>query len=288
MHNPRRVLQLIDMSDQSSRGAAPIPHWHALAAHELAVQLEVDVGAGLPADEVLRRLKRHGANAIEEKPPRPPWRMLLDQFADFMILVLIAAAVISGLIGDIKDTLVIMVIVLLNALIGFVQEMRAEQAMTALKKMAATSALVRRAGERISVAAAELVPGDVVLLEAGNVVPADLRLVEAVRLRVDEALLTGEATTVDKCAEALAGAALPLAERRNMAYKGTTATYGRGIGLVVGTGMATELGKIATLIEGGEQVRTPLQKRLDVFGRRLGFAVLAICAIFFAAGLLPG
>jgi len=214
--------------------------------------------------------------------------MLLDQFADFMILVLIAAAVISGLIGDIKDTLAIAVIVLLNAVIGFVQEYRAERAMAALKKMAAAHAQVVRNGERQLLPAAGIVPGDIVLLEAGNMVPADLRLIEAAQLRVDEALLTGESTTIEKHADILEQDGLPLAERRNMAYKGTIATYGRGRGVVVAIGMTTELGKIAALLEGSEEIKTPLQKRLTVFGRHLGIAVLAICAIIFLAGLLRG
>jgi len=263
-------------------------HWHVLRGHDVSGRLGVDAATGLTHAEAGARLARHGANAIRESPPRPLWRMFLDQFLDFMILVLVAAAIVSGIVGDIEDTIAIVVIVLLNAVIGFVQEVRAERAMAALKKMAATSAVVLRNGERHLVPAAEIVPGDIVFLEAGNVVPADLRLIEAIQLKADEAVLTGEAVTVEKSTVPLSHAELPLGDRRNMAFKGTTATYGRGTGIVVATGMATELGKIAALLDAGEALKTPLQKRLAAFGRRLGIAVLAICAIIFSVGLLRG
>jgi len=262
--------------------------WHTLGADATADTLGVDPKTGLTRQEAADRLARYGSNTIREKPPRPLWRMFLDQFTDFMILVLIAAAIVSGVIGDLKDTIAIVVIVLLNAVIGFVQEVRAERAMAALKKMAATSATVLRNGERIMVPAPELVPGDIVMLEAGNVVPADLRLTQVFQLKVDEALLTGEATTVEKMNEQLTEADAPLGDRRNLAYKGTTATYGRGTGIVVGTGMATELGKIAKLLDAGEELKTPLQKRLAAFGRRLGIAVIVICVIVFTVGLMRG
>ncbi|MDO8653562.1 MAG: cation-translocating P-type ATPase [Undibacterium sp.] len=262
--------------------------WHSLSAEQAAAKLKVDVTIGLPRQEANHRHARHGPNVIREKPPRPWWRMLLDQFSDFMILVLLAAAMVSGLIGDVRDSLAIVVILLLNALIGFVQEMRAQRALDSLKKMAATNALVLRAGERLLLPAAELVPGDVVLLEAGNVVPADLRLIETFQLKLDESSLTGETITVDKICDPLPGANLPLGERLNLAFKGSIATYGRGSGIVVATGMATELGKIATLLDNGAELRTPLQKRLAEFGKRLALAVLAICLIILVVGLLRG
>lgn len=263
-------------------------NWHTLNADHLSERLEVNLKAGLSAEEVARRQDEHGENAIRELPPRPMWRMLLDQFNDFMILILMAAAVVSGIVGDIKDALAIVVIVLLNAVIGFIQERRAENALAALKKMAAISATVLRDGERKQLSATELVPGDVVLLEAGNVVPADLRLIETAQLKVDESLLTGEALTIEKSSDALKHDDLPLGDRVNMAFKGTIATYGRSIGIVVATGMATELGKIATLLDAGAAFRTPLQQRLAKFGKHLGMAVLAICIIIFVVGLLRG
>jgi P-type Ca2+ transporter type 2C len=262
--------------------------WHTLDAPAVASRLGVDVDRGLSEKVVRDRFARFGANAIREKPPREPWRIFLGQFTDFMIIVLIAAAVVAGVVGDVKDTLAIVVIVVLNAVIGFVQEFRAERAMMALKQLAAASALVVRGGERLTVPAMDVVPGDIVLLEAGNVVPADLRLIEAAQFKVDEALLTGESVTVEKHCEALQSPELPLGDRRNMAYKGTTATYGRGRGLVVATGMDTELGKIATLLDTGVELKTPLQKRLATFGKGLGLVVLAICTIIFVVGLLRG
>ncbi len=265
-----------------------IPAWHTVSAAAAASAQGVDVARGLTQAEAAQRLERDGPNQIREKPPRPWWRKLADQFTDFMVLVLLAAAIVSGIVGDIKDTLAIVIILLLNAVIGFVQELRAERAMAALKQMAATTAVVLRDGERLQMIAFSLVPGDIVLLEAGNAVPADLRLIEAVQLKIDEALLTGEAVTAEKCSEDLADADAPLGDRSNMAYKGTTVSYGRAAGVVVATGMATELGKIAQLLDSGEEVKTPLQKRLAVFGKRLGLMVIAICVIIFMVGLLRG
>ncbi|HYD60182.1 MAG TPA: cation-translocating P-type ATPase [Noviherbaspirillum sp.] len=266
----------------------PGSNWHVLAGNDVSGKLNVDPATGLTHAEAGERLERHGSNTIREKPPRPLWRMFLDQFMDFMIIVLIAAAAVSGIVGDVEDTIAIAVIVLLNAVIGFVQELRAERAMAALKKMAATSAVVLRNGRRQTVPAADIVPGDIVFLEAGNVVPADLRLIEAIQLKADEAVLTGEAVTVEKSTTPMHRHDLPLGDHRNMAFKGTTATYGRGVGIVVATGMATELGKIAALLDAGDELKTPLQKRLAAFGRRLGVVVLAICAIIFGVGLLRG
>jgi P-type Ca2+ transporter type 2C len=282
------------MANDSGTGSPqqPVPAvaapGHTLAVADVCAQLGVDPAAGLSPDEAADRAQRHGPNAIREKPARAPWRMLLDQFADFMILVLIAAAIISGIIGDLKDTLAIVVIVLLNAVIGFVQEFRAERAMVALRKMTAAHAHVVRGGEVCVVPVAEVVPGDVALLEAGNIVPADVRLVEAVALRVDESLLTGESVPTEKHCAPLPPHDLPVGDRRNLAYKGTILAHGRGRGIVIATGMATELGRIATLLDEAIAPRTPLQQRLAVFGRRLGLAVIAICVIVFAVGLLRG
>lgn len=262
--------------------------WHTLDVKELVSKFETDPENGLSTEECTQRVARFGTNELTEKPPRSLWRMLLDQFADFMILILLAAAVISGVIGDVQDTLVIIVIVVLNAVIGFVQEYRAERAMAALKQIAAASSLVLRGGERMDIAVSDIVPGDIVFLEAGNVVPADMRLVETVQLKIDESLLTGESTTVEKHVRSITAPELPLADRHNMAYKGTVATYGRGRGLVVASGITTELGKIATLLESGEDSKTPLQKRLAVFGRHLGIVVLFICVMIFLIGLLRG
>jgi Ca2+-transporting ATPase len=262
--------------------------WHCLGADDTAAALRADPRHGLSSAEAGRRLAAHGPNSIEEKKGRSPLSMLLGQFTDFMILVLIGAAVVAGAMGEVHDTVAIVVIVVLNAVIGFVQEYRAERAMAALRQLAAPMARVRRDGRIAIVPTAELVPGDLVLLEAGNVVPADIRLVDAAQLKIQEAALTGESQPVEKSAAPLKEEELPLGDRSSMAYKGTTVTYGRGAGLAVTTGMSTELGRIAALLQAAEEVRTPLQKRLGRFGRRLAMAVLAICAVIFAVGVLRG
>ena len=259
--------------------------WHALSPRAAAERLACSTD-GLNEAESRQRLQRFGANRLPEAKRRSVAAMFLGQFGDFMILVLIAAAIISGLVGEPVDAIAILVIVLLNAAIGFVQEYRAERAMAALRRMAAPMARVRRDGHVRVLDAAELVPGDVVLLEAGDMVPADLRLIELAALRCEEAALTGESHPVDKHTDALAEEAA-LAERANMVYKGTLVSHGRGLGLVVATGSATELGRIAKLLA-GEEPLTPLQKRLAAFGRRLAWAVLGLCAILFAVGVARG
>jgi Ca2+-transporting ATPase len=261
--------------------------WHQLSAEAALDRLQTS-RRGLTVQEARRRLLEHGPNVLASAPRRSPLRMLAGQFADFMIVVLLVAAGISALIGDVEDTIAIVTIVVLNAIVGFVQEYRAERAMEALKAMAAPTATVLRDGAPGIVPGAELVPGDVVLVEAGVVVPADLRLVDEARLKVDEASLTGESVPVEKVSAPLADEALPIGDRRNVAYKGTHVTYGRGTGVVFATGMATEFGRIAAALEHAERVRTPLQRRLAEFGRRLAIAALVICAVVFTTGVWRG
>jgi len=261
--------------------------WHQKDIEEIIRELGAS-RQGFSAAEAQALLEKYGPNELIETKKKTLLMMFLDQFRDFMIVVLIIAAIISGVIGEATDTIAIIVIVVLNAVIGFVQEYRAEKAMELLKKMSAHTALVLRDGALANLPTAELVPGDIVILEAGKIVPADMRLIEAAQLKIEEASLTGESLPVEKLIEPLADGQLPLGDRRNMAYKGTIVTYGRGHGVIVASGMATELGKIAAMLQSEGEVKTPLQKRLAAFGKRLALAVLAICAIIFVVGLLRG
>jgi len=242
---------------------------------------------GLSEKEVKRRLEVYGKNFLEKQKRKSAFQLFLGQFKDFLIFLLVLAALISGLVGELIDAIVIMVILLINALLGFVQEYRAEKAMEALLKMASPHAVVVRENKIKKVSTEELVPGDIVLLEAGDIVPADLRLLEAYQLTIDESPLTGESVPVLKEAEPILEENVPISERKNMAFKGTLVTNGRGKGVVVATGMNTELGKIAKIVQ-EEETKTPLQKRLADFGKKLGLATIFICILIFVFGILRG
>ena len=257
-----------------------------LPVAEVAAELHTS-SAGLDAATAGQRLAEHGPNQLATTRQKTIWQLLLHQLADVMILVLLAAAGVSVLIGEAKSAYVILAIVVLNAVVGFMQEYRADKAMEALQKMAASHALVLRDGQPATVPTAELVPGDVVLLEAGNVIPADVRFLETHALKVDESSLTGESSNVEKTPDALPAGEYPLGDRVNLGYKGTAVTNGRATAYVVATGMQTELGKIATLIQTAEVV-TPLQKRLGTLGKRLSGAALVAGALFFGVGWLRG
>ena len=261
--------------------------WHSKDSEEVLRDLQSSP-SGLSTEESEKRLAEQGPNTIPEKRRRTLASIVLGQFSDFMIIVLLLAALISGFIGEPQDTIAILVIVLLNAIIGAVQEYRAERAVAALREMAAPEAHVLRAGEAVTLEAAQLVPGDVVMLEAGNVVPADLRLLEVEKMQVDESALTGESHAVEKQTECLSQSDLPVGDRLNLAFKSSLVTRGRGKGVVVATGLDTEIGRIAELLQAEAGVKTPLQVRLTRFGRYLALAVLGICAVVFAAGLLQG
>jgi Ca2+-transporting ATPase len=255
---------------------------------ELQDILETNFHTGLTAAEAAARLTRYGPNELEEHGGVSPWRLLATQLANTMVLILIAAAVVSGLLGKATETIAIASIVILFTLLGFIQEYRAEQAMAALKKLAVPIVRARRDGELREISARELVPGDVVLLETGNAVPADVRLVESVNLRIQEAALTGESEPVEKRTDPLAREDVPLAERRNMGYMGTLVTYGRGTGVVTATGMETELGRIAALLQSVVSGPTPLQSRLDQVGRLLAVAGVVVAALVLIIGVLRG
>jgi len=243
--------------------------------------------SGLRNEDVQTLLNEHGRNVLEVARKKTWVSMFFGQFVDFMILVLIAAAIVSGVIGEITDAIVIISIVIINAIIGFIQEWRAEKAMEALEKMAASHARVIRDGKQVDIEASELVPGDVVILESGNIIPADIRFSETHTLKVDESSLTGESTNVEKNTEPLAEGDYPLGDRLNMGYKGTSITNGRAQAYVVATGMNTELGKIAKMIQ-TDGLQTPLQKRLNSFGKRLTLIILGLCVVFFITGWLRG
>ena len=261
--------------------------WHSISSDDVLQQLESSI-TGLTTEQAKERLAEHGPNTIIEKRQRSLLSILLGQFADFMIVVLLVAALISGFIGEPLDTIAILVIVLLNAIIGTVQELRAERAVAALREMAAPEAHVLRDTQAVTLVAAEMVPGDVVMLEAGNIVPADLRLLEEEELQVDESALTGESHAVEKQTEPLPETELAIGDRLNLAFKSSMITRGRGKGVVIASGMETEIGQIAEMLQVEASVKTPLQKRLSRFGRYLALAVLAICMVVFTAGLLQG
>jgi Ca2+-transporting ATPase len=264
-----------------------MPQWYKLDVAEVLQSLD-SCRDGLTAGEAEERLSRYGPNELQEKKKKTVFMMFLGQFNDFLIMVLIAAAVMAGLAGSPKDAIVILAVIVLNAIIGFIQEYKADKAMAALKKMASSAATVIRDCGPLQIAAALLVPGDIVLLEAGRVVPADMRLVEAAQLQVEEAALTGESIAVEKHTEPVPEEELPLGDRKNMAYNGTIVVGGRGVGVVVATGMETELGRIATMLQGEEEVKTPLQKRLTQFGKKLAGIILVISTVVFTMGVLRG
>ncbi len=270
-----------EMNTSPQAKPKPEESWHALSSDEILEQLATPADTGLSAAEAAHRLQVYGPNQLTEAAGITFWQMLWLQFKDFIVMLLIIAAVISALLGEWVDAGAIISIVVLNATLGVIQERRAEQALAALKKLAAPDAQVLRDGSRQTVPAHQLVPGDIVLMEAGNFIPADVRLLEAVNMRVEEAALTGESVPVQKDANTRLEADIPLGDRKNTAFMGTVVSYGRGRGVVVGTGMRTQIGLIAEMLASVEQEQTPLQRRLEELGKLLGWSALAICGLVF-------
>jgi Ca2+-transporting ATPase len=262
--------------------------WHNLSKEQIEKKLSTSFNTGLTSKHIEELLERYGPNELQQQERRTIWAMLAEQFKDFMVIVLIVAAAISGFLGEVTDSIVILLIVVLNAVLGVIQEDKAEESLAALKKMAAPNAKVRRNNSPDVVPARELVPGDVVVLETGDFVPADIRLLEASNLKIEEAALTGESVPVEKNSSPMEQPDIPLGDRVNMAYSGSIVTYGRGQGIVVETGMSTQMGRIAQMIQKEEGVKTPLQKRLEILGKTLGIAALAICGVIFLLGILYG
>ncbi len=259
--------------------------WHSLSAEEVEKLLNVDEKKGLDVDEAKKRLEEYGKNEIISKNKKPIWKMILEQFTDFMIIVLIIAAIVSGVVNhEFTDSIIILIIVVLNAIIGVVQEVKAQKSLDSLKELSAPHCKAIRNGEIVNIDSKELVPGDVVVLETGDNIPADLRIIEAINLKIQEAALTGESVPVEKHADALKDEKVGLGDRVNCAFSSSLVTYGRGKGIVVSTGMDTEVGKIAKMLDDVDDSETPLKRRLEALGKTLGIAALVICALIFAVG----
>jgi len=263
-------------------------NWHKQKSEEVLKNLGTCREKGLTDLEAKERLERYGPNELKEKPKEGFLSKLIDQFSDFLVLILIAAALFSILIGEIRDSIVIISIVIINALLGIYQEAKAEKALEALQKMASPTAKVIRNGYLDVIPTANLVPGDLVLLEAGDIVPADIRLIESSNLKADEASLTGESLPVEKDSNIVYEDDIPLGDRKNIVYMSTIITYGRAKGIVVETGHNTEIGKIATEIQSYDEGLTPLQQKLNELGKYLGIITILICIIVFAVGILQG
>ncbi len=263
--------------------------WHLKTVEQVSAELGSDINTGLSHNEVKRRLVRYGRNELKEQGVRSPFLIFLSQFSSVMVIMLLAAGTVSVLLGEFIDAVAILAIVLLNALLGFVQEYRAERTLLALKRLAVPKVRVKRDGHITEVPARDIVPGDIVFLESGMHVPADGRLVETINLRVSEAALTGESEPVDKFSELCEmRAEIPISERYNMVYMGTSVVAGRGVIVVTATGMNTELGKIAGMLGKVNREQTPLQKRLEKLSRELAVAVLIIVGVVFGIGVLRG
>ncbi|MBX2961135.1 MAG: cation-translocating P-type ATPase [Cyclobacteriaceae bacterium] len=261
---------------------------HTATTEEVLHKLNTSIKDGLSANEARSRLEEYGPNELEEKVKKQAWKMLLGQFMETMVVILIIAAIISGFLGKEIETIAIAAIVVLFAVLGFVQEYRAEKAMAALKQLTVPFVRVIRDGVTSEISARLLVPGDIIVLEAGNIVPADVRFTEAVSLKIQEAALTGEADPVDKRTQAIGKADIPLGDRWNMAYMGTTITMGRGKAVVIRTGMHTEIGKIANMIQEVQKGKTPLQNKLDQLGKWLALAGGIAAVLVLVVGLLQG
>jgi P-type Ca2+ transporter type 2C len=260
--------------------------WHTMSADEAIDRLTTHRMQGLSEEVAQQRLREIGYNELKEAPRPTFWHRLWAQLKEFLVVLLIVASFISLILGDYIEAVAIMSIVILNTILGVVQESRAEEALAALKKMTAPEALVIRDGSQTTIPSRELVPGDLVVLETGNFVPADIRLIEAINLQITEASLTGESAPVQKRADTLLDREIPLGDRKNTAYMSTVVTYGRGRGVVVSTGMNTQIGLIAQLVQSFHDEPTPLQRKLDQLGRTLGIAALAICGAVFVIGII--
>lgn len=259
--------------------------WYLLSVEQTEKELNSNIEKGLTSEEVQKKYETYGKNEIVSKNKKPVWKMIVEQFADFMIIVLIIAAIVSGVVShEYTDSIIILLIVILNAIIGVVQELRAQKSLDSLKQLSAPHCKILRNGDVVNIESRDLVPGDVVILETGDSIPADLRLVEAVNLKIQESALTGESMPVEKISEALKNDNVGIGDRINCAFSSGIVTYGRGKGIVVAIGMDTEVGHIATMLDSVDDSDTPLKQRLESLGKVLGTASLIICLLIFLVG----
>ncbi|MDM0928599.1 calcium-transporting P-type ATPase, PMR1-type [Clostridium perfringens] len=262
--------------------------WYKKSKNEILQELDVDEKNGLSSTEALRRLEKYGKNKLETKKKKTLFKQFLSQLKDVMIYILIIAAIISAFLGEISDALIILLVIIINAVIGVIQESKAEKALDALKELSTPKALVKRDGSLKEILSEDIVPGDIVIIDAGRHIPGDLRLIDTANLKIEESAFTGESVPSEKDASFLPDKEIPIGDQNNMAFMSTLATYGRGVGVVVGTGMNTEIGKIAKMIEQEENDETPLQKKLSELGKILGFLAVGICILIFIISFFQG
>lgn len=262
--------------------------WYKKSKNEILQELDVDEKNGLSSTEALRRLEKYGKNKLETKKKKTLFKQFLSQLKDVMIYILIIAAIISAFLGEISDALIILLVIIINAVIGVIQESKAEKALDALKELSTPKALVKRDGSLKEILSEDIVPGDIVTIDAGRYIPGDLRLIDTANLKIEESAFTGESVPSEKDASFLPYKEIPIGDQNNMAFMSTLATYGRGVGVVVGTGMNTEIGKIAKMIEQEENDETPLQKKLSELGKILGFLAVGICILIFIISFFQG
>ena len=262
--------------------------WYKKSKNEILQELDVDEKNGLSSTEALRRLEKYGKNKLETKKKKTLFKQFLSQLKDVMIYILIIAAIISAFLGEISDALIILLVIIINAVIGVIQESKAEKALDALKELSTPKALVKRDGSLKKILSEDIVPGDIVIIDAGRYIPGDLRLIDTANLKIEESAFTGESVPSEKDASFLPDKEIPIGDQNNMAFMSTLATYGRGVGVVVGTGMNTEIGKIAKMIEQEENDETPLQKKLSELGKILGFLAVGICILIFIISFFQG
>lgn len=262
--------------------------WYKKSKNEILKELDVDEKNGLSSTEALRRLEKYGKNKLETKKKKTLFKQFLSQLKDVMIYILIIAAIISAFLGEISDALIILLVIVINAVIGVIQESKAEKALDALKELSTPKALVKRDGSLKEILSEDIVPGDIVIIDAGRYIPGDLRLIDTANLKIEESAFTGESVPSEKDASFLPDKEIPIGDQNNMAFMSTLATYGRGVGVIVGTGMNTEIGKIAKMIEQEENDETPLQKKLSELGKILGFLAVGICILIFIISFFQG